>query len=71
MATRPSSGQCLLDCPEDGEPLATRRETERKETEHTMDSLNLGKREMRTVPVVIQALGIHILTNFDNSFISF
>ena len=43
MATRPGSGQCLLDCPEDGEPLATRRETERKETEHTMDSLNLGE----------------------------
>ena len=43
MATRPGSGQCLLDCPEDGEPLATRRETERKEAEHTMDSLNLGE----------------------------
>ena len=44
MATRPGSGQCLLDCPEDGEPLATRRESERRETEHTMDSLNLGER---------------------------
>ena len=52
MATRPGSGQCLLDCPEDGEPLATRRESERRETEHTMDSLNLGERE-RNTPISI------------------
>ena len=45
MATRPGSGQCLLDCPEDGEPLATRRDSERRETEQTMDSLNLGERD--------------------------
>ena len=45
MATRPGSGQCLLDCPEDGEPLATRRESERRETELTMDSLHLGERD--------------------------
>ena len=45
MATRPGSGQCLLDCPEEGEPLATRRESERREAELTMDSLNLGERE--------------------------
>ena len=46
MATRPGSGQCLLDCPEEGEPLATRRESERRETELTMDSLNLGERTL-------------------------
>ena len=44
MATRPGSGQCLLDCPEDGEALSSRRETDRKESEqNVMDSLNLGK----------------------------
>ena len=54
MATRPGSGQCLLDCPEDGEPLATRRDSERRETEQTMDSLNLGERELAVLSVLFR-----------------
>ena len=50
MTTRPGSGQCLLDCPEDGEALSSRRETDRKESEqNVMDSLNLGKMSADTV----------------------
>ena len=56
MATRPGSGQCLLDCPEDGEPLATRRDSERRETEHTMDSLNLGERELTVLSVLFRKI---------------
>ena len=56
MATRPGSGQCLLDCPEDGEPLATRRDSERRETEHTMDSLNLGERELTVLSVLFRKM---------------
>ena len=55
MSTRPGPAQCLVDCPEDGEPLASRREGERKESDlNMMDSLNLGE----LVPRIIKCIGL-------------